>query len=251
MQASALPFFTFSFHQESGFLVSDASPITPTGTPGNNIGWYGALAGDPGLVNPPANTWHTLAWGESVVRGPLASDPLGNSNMSALNVVGHSGTVTTGGPIGSGSDWGAWVPISTVIHQNNPIPASSDLLATASIVSNLHFDVGTTVFHTDSDTVNITFRETLNGAPCVDDGNPVGTVCDDRFGFPGIDFTPLVFTYGGHSYQVEFDLQNLHADSGPDPVTDYPACDKIVGQCTVWTGESATSSIDIVRIQPQ
>ena len=249
MQASALPLEPFSFHQSSGFLVNGAT--TPTGTGGNNIGWY-QLASTP---TPPTGAYNTLAWGVPVTtagRGLLASDPFspdpGNQNpatdLSGIRVIGLQGTITTGVALGNGSDWGAWQSISTVFHQNRAILDTADTLLTTILASDLtfdHSDGGTPPvdvdIHTDSDSISIGFNETLNVGSCPD-GNPNGSTCDDLFSFNLGTFAPIIFQYGGHSYEVQFQLGNFSNAS-----SNYPNCPN--GDCTIWTAENVTSSLDV------
>ena len=250
IQASALPLEPFSFHQSSGFQVDGSL----TGTGGNRIGWYNLASGDvtvppvaPGFPAPPAGLFNTLAWGIPVTtagRGPLAADPftasLGNPNtdLSGLRVIGRQGTITTGPALGSGSDWGAFQTISTLYHQNRAITDTADMLLAAVIRSALTFDhIPQGDIFTDVDSVNIGFNETLNVSPCLA-GNPNGSICDDLFNFNLGSFAPISFTFGGHTYQVQFQLANFQNSS-----SNFPACPG--GNCTVWTAENVTSSLDV------
>lgn len=238
MQASALPLEPFSFHQSSGFLVDG----TLTGTGGNKIGWHQFAS-----LPAPAGGYNTLAWGVPVTtRGLLPFDPFtpdpgtGDpaTDLSGLRVIGYQGTITTGAALGSGSDWGGWETISTVYHQNRAIYASADTLLTAVLRSELtfnHLTVGD--FFTDTDSISIGFTETVNTGGCPL-GNPNGSVCDDLFSFNLGTFAPISFTFGGHAYQVEFGLNNFQKSS-----TNFPACPS--GNCTIWTAENVTSSLDV------
>lgn len=241
MQASALPLEPFSFHQASGFLVDG----TLVGTGGNNIGWYN-VANTPA---PPAGEYNTIAWGLPITnagRGLMGVDPFtvhtGNSSLdySGLRVLGHQGTVTTGIDLGNGtSDWGNWVAISTLYHQNHTISSLADTLTNAVIRSVLTFDhTPEGDIHSDTDSIGISFTETLNAVPCAGP-NPNGSICDDFFRFQLGTFAPIGFSLNGHNYQVEFGLGNF-----VNSATDFPTCPG--GTCTVWTAENVVSSMDVL-----
>lgn len=239
LQASALPFEDFSFHQSTGFLV-DGSLV---GTGGNNIGWYQSGS----LPAPPAGAFDTIAWGVPVTtagRGLLATDPIGPAtnnpatDLSALRVTGFAGTVTTG----AHNVFGDWATITTVFHQNRAISSSADTLLAAIIQSTLTIDhspegdIGS-----DTNPIGITFTETLNSGPAAScpGGNPAGgPACNDFFKFAAGGFAPISFTFGGHNYELEFQFANFQ-----DSFTDFPACPG--GICTVYTAENVTSSADI------
>ena len=89
----------------------------------------------------------------------------------------------------------------------------------------------------DTNSVGIGFNETLNVGDCPA-GNPNGSVCDDLFNFNLGTFAPVSFAFGGHTYQVEFQLANFD-----NSVTNFPNCPN--GDCTVWTAENVTSSMDV------
>jgi hypothetical protein len=245
MQASALPLEPFSFHQHSGFLVDD----TLVGTQANSIGWYQANL----TPAPEEGTFNTIAWGIPFTGNggeksvdPLFNPPTGNSSteLSGLRVIGHEGTVITGVDLGGGvSDWGDWVSISTLNHQNRPIRSTSGMLSSAVIYSELYFDHDPDGdIYESPNAIPITFMETVNIAPCLD-GNPNNSVCDDLFGFPDVGFAPVFFTYGGHNYEAAFQLGNFI-----DSSSNYGDC--VDGVCTVWTAEGVTSSMDVqVRLR--
>lgn len=239
MQASALPLEPFSFHQSSGFLVD----ATLTGTGNNNIGWYQFGSAPP----PPAGEFNTIAWGVPVTRGLLGADPIGTAtgdpatDLSGLRVIGHQGTLTTGAALGTGSDWGGWQSISTLYHQNRAIDFSADMLRAAVIRSVLTIDhIPEGDIASDTNSLGISFNETFNGLTngVCPAGNPNGSVCDDLFGFNPASFAPISFLFGGHTYDMEFQLANFD-----NSAADYPAC--VGGTCTVWTAENVTSSLDV------
>jgi hypothetical protein len=239
--ASALPLEPFSFHQHSGFIVD--SPYL-VGTQENSIGWYQYSS----IPAPPAGEYNTIAWGYPYTGngGLQLVDPLGNpatnnifTEFSGLRVIGHDGTIVTGVDLGGGlSDWGDWVSISTLYHQNRPISASSATLLSAIIYSDLIIDhtPGGDIYESPNP-IPITFMETLNAGACPD-GSPNGSVCDDLFIFPAVGFDDVFFTYDGHRYQVAFQLANFELSS-----TNFPTCSD--GECTVWTAENVTSSMDV------
>lgn len=243
MQASALPLEPFSFHQSSGFQVP------PVGTIPNSIGWYNLPR--PSLpLAPPAGTFNTLAWGVPVTAAggglltanPFTPDPgTGNpdTDLSGIRVLGLEGTITTGAALGSGSDWGNWASISTLFHQNRAINVSAGTLLATTIQSVLTLDHSPEGdFFTDADNVAIGFNETFNGGTCPA-GNPNGSICDDLFTFQFGAFNPISFAFGGHSYEVQFQLANFSNSS-----SNFPACAPS-GTCTIFTAENVTSSLDV------
>lgn len=242
IQASALPFEDFSFHQSSGFLVD----ATLVGTGTNEIGWWNVA----NVPAPPPGEFNTLAWGMPVSgpggsgRGMTVVDPFtvhtGNpdTDYSGLRVLGYQGTITTG----AHNVFGNWVTISTVFHQNHTINSLADTLLNAVIRSVLtfdHFPEGDIA--SDTDDVAISFNETLNQGNVPADcpaGAPNGTNCDDLFAFNLGTFAPVQFAFQGHLYEVEFQLANF-----VNSFSNFPACPG--GNCTVWTAENVTSSLDV------
>jgi hypothetical protein len=240
MQASALPLEPFSFHQHSGFLVDD----TLVGTQANSIGWYQFNS----TPAPLEGTFNTLAWGmpftgnggEKFVN-PLFNPPTGNSatEFSGMRVIGYGGTVTTGVDLGGGdSDWGGWVTITTLFHQNRPIRSTSGMLLSAVIYSELEFDHDPDGdIYESPNAIPITFKETVNRLPCLE-GDPNNSVCDDVTRFPDVGFASEFFWYDGHKYEAAFQLANFN-----NSVTNFPNC--IDGVCTIWTAERTISSLDV------
>ncbi|MDO8777297.1 MAG: THxN family PEP-CTERM protein, partial [Burkholderiaceae bacterium] len=198
--------------------------------------------------------FNTLAWGVPVTGaggGPLAADPFTadpgtgniNTDLSAIRVIGHEGSLITGAALGGGSDWGAWESISTVYHQNRAISVNAATLVSSILQSILTLDhdpegdIGS-----DSNPVNVGFTETLNSGGCPS-GAPNGTVCDDLFTFDLGSFAPISFLFGGHKYEVRFQLGNFVNSSSNYDVNADPSCPN--GTCTIWTGENVTSSLDV------
>jgi len=246
LQANALPNETFSFHQHTGFVVDPGWLMSTTGA--NNIGWY-QYASTP---NPPPGEYNTIAWGVPVTNsggGLLASDPFVPSlndpmrDLSGLRVIGYQGTFSTGATIwGEQTHWGNWATISTIYHQNRPIYFTAATLLSAVVFSDLIIDHSPEgdIFGSPNG-IQIGFRETFNALPCLPEGNPNGSVCDDVFAFPAVGFAPVFFNLNGHWYEIEFGLANFQ-----NSVTDFPLCNANPGSCTVWTAEGVTSSMDVV-----
>jgi hypothetical protein len=241
LQASALPLYDFSFTQNTGF---DITTMTSTGdvTNTNDIAWYQ----NPWIPAPPTGYYNTIAWGYLTINnardldgdtpGLYNDDPFGPASgnqfidYSGMRVLGQQGTVSTGADLGGDTaDWGSWVTITKVEHQNRTISGQSRTLSTADIYSELHINT-----LTDAHTLPITFKETVNTAPCAD-GNPVGTICDDYFTYATIAFSNIIFPYDGHLYEAAFQVANavnaVVVPGNPNTV--------------VFTGEQRTSSIDV------
>lgn len=232
MQASA---DTFAFEQHSGFSVQPGDLLsTQVASPQNDIKWYQNLTTP---VPAPAGDFNTIAWGKHVDQGGLvAQDPFGiygnmgnsSSNLSALKVVGQEGDVSTGAV---STDWGNWVTITTLYHQNNVLRASYPSLMSAIINSELKFLVD----GTDSNSIPISFTETKNVLPC--EGAAYGsTVCPDKFGFSVAGFAPINFSDGGKTYEVAFQLANFF--NSQQNATGLP-------NMVIWTEEGQTSTLDV------
>lgn len=244
LQASALPLEPFSFHQHSGFKVDGSLTSTDGASSGNDIRWY-QFGSSPA---PTPGDYNTIAWGVPTINsgGLSGVDPIGPGNnnsqtdFSGLRVIGYEGTIITGVDLGNGtSDWGNWVGISTVYHQNRTIGSQAFTLSTAVIRSTLVFDHDPEGdIHSDINSVGVSFTETLNSGVCPL-GDPNNSDCDDIFRFNLGTFAPLTFAFGGHFYQVEFGLSNFVSS-----VTDFPNCPGFT--CTVWTAENVTSSFDVI-----
>ncbi len=240
---------TFTYSQSTGFEVDTSvtagrrNPITTwsgnllsndPNSPRNDIKWY-SLASAP--VDEPTGTYDTIAWGNSnnasnATALLLGSNPIGNSNYSALQVLGQKGSVSTGAAAGS---YGNWVTISTLTHQNNAISSTYYTLESAIIFSNLQ--IGS--YASPSHEIPISFVETLNQSPCTAGTNPNGSVCDDRFTFPNVSFVHELFSIGGIQYEAEFQLANF-----VNSKSDYPDYDAL-GNSTVYTAENKTSKMDV------
>ena len=247
MQAGAAA-ISFDYTQLSGFTADNNLVGDINGSTGN-IEWYGAVSditGPPALSAPSSDNaldvFHTIAWGnDPISRGLAASDPMGNDDRSALNVVGATGAVSTGDNINM---WGDWVTLATVQHQNNAIDGTAETLLSAIIRSTLYLVDGGlgAIALQDTNNVGVSFDETKNKAvECAGNpgGNPEGSVCDDLFGFSFSAFAPIMYSYGGNTFEVEFGFDPF---SFINASTDFPLCDTLPGQCTLWTAEGVTSA---------
>lgn len=263
VQASALPNKTFSFHQSTGFVVDDGFVVSTTGSngpppPPNGIRWFEHASGNP----PPTTftTFDTLAWGYNngvAAEGVIGSDPFlegpgPDFNYSGLRVTGHSGFFTTGPLLPDGnSAFSSWEAITTISHHNQPINADAATLLGGLIYSELAFDEAGPgpsagpIVSVSPGFIPFAFKETLNDGVC-EDKNPKGSDCDDLFGFPKIEFAPFFFKVDHHLYEVQFAIGNF-----VNSATDFPTCpgDNPFGpgfECTVWTAENVTSSLDVL-----
>jgi hypothetical protein len=239
---------TFDFVQSSGF---DTGALTSTDNAGadNSINWFDftvANAQFPVVGNAsPAGTFDTVAWGLPSRNngGAVGFDPFlinggVNADYSGLRVIGLSGTLETG----AGNAFGNWVPISTTYHRNQTISGSAFTLTGGSITSNF-FLVQPNL--TDNHDIPFAFLETVNSALNDDannctNGAPQGTVCDDLFMVPQAGFAPLVFSYDGKWYEIDFTVGNLVNAS-----SNFPGCDG-GPLCTIWTAEEQISSLDVL-----
>lgn len=199
-QASAVP--VFSFTQYGGFEASVAVGVdytTPVGT------------GDPLL--PPVQTYLDMAWVS------------GTTPQSSM----HIDTQTGPNPLPSDT----WTTISTMTHNNVVIPQAfsfngQDITSRFIITDS---DGGAATVLDDLDTVTFDFLETPNDFNC-EDGNPVGTVCDDLFTFTLSSFADVPFTANdGSKWKAEFRLANFVNSAQ-------------IGD-TIYTGERQSSSLDV------
>jgi hypothetical protein len=207
MQANA-----FTYKQAGGFVGGTATP-----TPGVEF------------VNPiidtdaPANTYSMIQWDEDEI---VKSD---------LRIQTFSDTINPDG---------SWVTISRLFHDNNEILGRSRSLETVDIGTNLRIYEGATTIMLDPGLISLTFKETENRPaprPC-NDGNPLGSQCDDLFSFALNDFAPVIFyDLSGTKYAAYFNLGNF-----VNAATDFPYCDTNPEGCTVWTAEFTTSSLDVL-----
>ena len=281
LQAVAVPVAplaneAYSFHQHAGFvvdpgfLVSTAGPNGPV--PSNRIRWYeDATTGE---TTPPSPftgdpTFDTIAWGYqngSAASGLIATNPFttgtnSDNRYSGLRVTGlrnnmvlanpatpanPSNLLKTGADLGDGTTaFGDYASVTRIFHRNQAINAFARTLTDAVIFSALtfdHADVGD--LYTSLGGIAFKFRETPNSGSCPL-GKPNGTICDDLFRFSNEGFAPVTFNYGDHILQVEFALGNFFKSS-----TNFPACpgspDGVGYECTVWTAENVTSSLDVL-----
>jgi hypothetical protein len=139
---------------------------------------------------------------------PLATNPWGNSNRSALSVEGGPGPNLTDA---------AWTDITIIQHQNNVI--LGNFLEYAEVHSLLTLGGGPPLDGPGGSVTGVDFFETLNyntgtiAQDCIIQPianapvNPLGTRCDDFAFVSGLDLTPLgPIIVGGLPYQVKFNL---------------------------------------------
>jgi hypothetical protein len=195
----------FTFSQVSGFVNgTETSSAGPSSLDG--IMFFGPVVsttdGSSGLPTG-LNTFSTIAWGrgsDSGVTPDLSLAPSftqipgpgPNSDKSALQVIGHSGTINVG----------QTVVLSEIFHRNQVISAPD--LQHVDIFSVLHIFDGATPVIVSEDNVPVEFHETPNTAPCNPDTQISPTACDDYFTFPLGTFASLHFTVGDDSFTVSF-----------------------------------------------
>ena len=229
---------TFNYSQSTGFELGTATteagfPIAgvPATTTSGVEFFQPAVNPDPALHPgdnaPPPNTFTTIGWGCTLGTGADCAppgqtvtlvDPKTNPSRSSLFLLGQAGTV---------SDDGVFVTISHLEHKNQPINGRT--LSSVEIESILR--ISTQPPTTDADTIEISFKETLNQAPCTT--NNTGSVCEDFFTFDFSSFAPLIITHNGQQFLVTFQLANLQ-NAVFDPTTG-----------TFFTAEGVTSSVDV------
>lgn len=194
--AAAAP--VFSFTQRAGFEddVGIAVYTNPLGLGG---------------LNPNQATFETMSWVE------------GFSPQSSLDLDNF----------GSGITAGVWTSISKITHTNNLIPGATNWGGQDIVGRLIITDSGdgpASVRVNDVSTITIALTETLNTvcpAP-----NPVGTTCDDFWGFTASGLDSINFTANnGTSWLAEFRFENLVNAVFLDGV--------------VYTGEARVSSLDV------
>lgn len=109
------------------------------------------------------------------------------------------------------SDTGVWTTVGQLQHENNVIPVGS-FTFDIDFESAFQLD-GVTFVDTGSDTLgpvtlDLTFLESNNSAPCDDTPNPLGSICDDTFVIPDIDqlFGSFLFDALGERWELELRL---------------------------------------------
>ena len=242
---------TFNYSQSTGWVNGSATtePGFPVaGVPATLVSgvefFQPSVNPDPALHAgdnaPPPNTFTTIGWGcqgappsgagcpppGNTVTGV---DPKTNPNRSSLFALGLAGTV---------SDDGVFVTITHLEHKNQPVTGQT--LASVEVESILR--ISTNPPTSDSDVIEVAFKETLNAQPCATN-NTGSSPCEDFFTFDFSSFAPLIITDNGEQYLVTFQLANL-TNAFFDPETG-----------TVFTAEGTTSSLDvqmaITKITPE
>ena len=114
-------------------------------------------------------------------------------------------------------DDGLWVIIARLDHLNRVIDNEGNYLSGISVQTNLSI-AATPPFDDPTNTVPITFTETLNAAlaDCTAP-NPLGSACDDVFTFDASDYTDTQFASNGVLYNLQFDLSPV-PECSDDPL---------------------------------
>jgi hypothetical protein len=232
---------TFNYSQSTGWVLGTATtePGFPVaGVPATLVSgvefFQPSVNPDPALHPgdnaPPPNTFTTIGWGCQGAPPSGAGcpppgntvtlvDPKTNPNRSSLFALGLAGTV---------SDDGVFVTITHLEHKNQPVTGQT--LSSVEVESILR--ISTEPPTSDSDVIEVTFKETLNAQPCATN-NTGSSPCEDFFTFDFSSFAPLIITDNGEQYLVTFQLANL-TNAFFDPTTG-----------TVFTAEGTTSSLDV------
>lgn len=173
--ASAVPIFSFTqragFEDDVGIAVY-TNPLVPGG------------------LNPNQTVFETMSWVE------------GSSPQSSLDLDNFGGGITAG----------VWTTISKITHTNNIIPGATswsgqDIWGRLIITDS--GDGPASVRVNDVSPITIALTETLNAAPCPAP-NPVGSTCDDFWGFTASGLDSLTFTANnGSTWLAEFQFGNL------------------------------------------
>ena len=169
MTASAAP-FTLDNIEPKGFDCASASP-----------------AAGPGSLSCLPDTPDHIEWVEGL-------NPVSSLDLLSLTAIIN---VNAGDPA---------VRINKLTHTNVVIRVafkySIDILNTLQVTD--EFD--NAIVLVDPSTVNISFTETLNSAPCAFPA-PVGSICDDFFGYDPGDLAPVKFLVGDLHYLLIFGLE--------------------------------------------
>ncbi len=223
--ASATPTFTFS--EVSGF---DSSEVPP-GSVAAGVLYSGALDAGPAPV-VGVSLSSQMTWQDGV------TDPR-RSHLLMNNPNPPGSALPNGAPLTSP---GAWVDITELTHINNVIAQSfswgpQDIWGRIVITDH---EGGPAVVLDDTDTITITFTETLNqfvGNPGVcqfgNPFNPLAAACPDFFTFTVAGLASLPFeANNGSDWEVQFRLD--------------PVCDNcVVDAGSVYTREGTTSTLTV------
>lgn len=219
LSAFATP--TFTFTENGGFVVNPAN--TPPITYGKNT--FGVVTGPNGTSSPypGTTTYADISWGTAFAFG---------GPNSGMHLDTFGGGLST-----------SWATISTLYHHNNVIFGATswtaqDILGRFIITDS---DGGASTRLDSTDAITLDFTETLNDGICAD-GAPNGSNCDDHYAFTAAGLNSLYFTSNdGGFWAVDFTLGNF-------------VNSVFVGPNTVFTAESAISSVDVlakVRYVPE
>ena len=229
---------TFNFSQSTGFVLGSATTESGFPVAGQAASTVSGVeffkpavnpnpALHPGDNAPPPNTFANIGWGCNLGGASCAApgntvaaiDPTTNPARSALSLEGKAGVI---------HDDGVFVTISHIEHHNQAITGRT--LKDVLISSILR--IGTVPVTTDFDNLLVSFKETLNSAPC-GSSHTGPTPCEDFFSFDVGSFDPVVITDNGEQFLVSFKLANL-SNAFFDPTTG-----------TVFTGENTVSALDV------
>ena len=207
----------FKSYASRGLVVAGALaasmlfPISASAVPFtiNSLSTFDCAGSPPGLTcTPSVLTWKT----------PLS--PVSTLTLADLT------------PQQIDSD-GLAVRITRLRHDNVVIPEAFDYFRNIDNTVTLLKGIppGGDLLLTDSNTVGITFTETVNATPCTFP-TPAGTVCDDFFDFSPGGLDPIPFDSDGLSYLLIFGIE-----TGTGAFFDGVLDNRI------YTAESATSDL--------
>jgi hypothetical protein len=249
---------TFNYSQSTGWIFGTATTeldpalVVPGG--GNATAVSGVqfhqTSVNPGLPGGPvpAGAHAIVAWGCTPVSGTDCAtltltpgenyvDPFGVNNpvhdphdgalhgpsRSSLKLVGLAGVINTDG---------VPVPISHLEHDNTIVTGRT--LKDVLVSSILRFS--TSPQTDDENDILVTFKETLNEAPC-DSNNTLSIPCEDFFSFSFGGFAPVVIQDGEDSYLATFSLVTS--------ANAFFTLDTTTGIATIFTAEGERSTLDI------
>jgi hypothetical protein len=252
---------TFNYSQSTGWIFGtatvelDPALVVPPGFPANATDVSGVqfhqTSVNPGLPGGPvpAGAHAIIGWGCTPVTGAdcafdAGAGPGGNytdvngvnnplhdphdgaihgASRSSLKLVGVAGLINTDG---------VPVPISHLEHDNTVVTGQT--LKDVLVSSILRFS--TSPQTDDENDILVTFKETLNEAPC-DSNNTLSIPCEDFFSFSFGGFAPVVIQDGDDSYLATFSLVTS--------ANAFFTLDTTTGIATIFTAEGERSTLDI------